>query len=141
MQQYSNRPPFMGPEYHYDLRALIFGIVSFLFCQLPVLSVVTGIVALVYAARAKKRQWNYSRGMRRCGIILGIVGIIVCVLFSIYWGITILRTVIMLYEENQMVPAPPNPQFFEGPGTPAVIYGTIAQSLSDGFARDLHHFL
>ena len=38
MQQYSNRPPFMGPEYHYDLRALIFGIVSFLFCQLPVLS-------------------------------------------------------------------------------------------------------
>lgn len=46
MQQYSNRPPFMGPEYHYDLRALIFGIVSFLFCQLPVLSVVTGIVAL-----------------------------------------------------------------------------------------------
>ena len=47
MQQYSNRPPFMGPEYHYDLRALIFGIVSFLFCQLPVLSVVTGIVALV----------------------------------------------------------------------------------------------
>lgn len=69
MQQYSNRPPFMGPEYHYDLRALIFGIVSFLFCQLPVLSVVTGIVALVYAARAKKRQWNYSRGMRRCGII------------------------------------------------------------------------
>ena len=45
MQQYSNRPPFMGPEYHYDLRALIFGIVSFLFCQLPVLSVVTGIVA------------------------------------------------------------------------------------------------
>lgn len=112
-----------------------------MFCQLPVLSVVTGIVALVYAARAKKRQWNYSRGMRRCGIILGIVGIVVCVLFSIYWGITILRTVIMLYEENQMVPAPPNPQFFEGPGTPAVIYGTIAQSLSDGFARDLHHFL
>ena len=98
MQQYSNRPPFMGPEYHYDLRALIFGIVSFLFCQLPVLSIVTGIVALVYAARAKKRQWNYSRGMRRCGIILGIVGIVVCVLFSIYWGITILRTVIMLYE-------------------------------------------
>ena len=32
-------------------------------------------------------------------------------------------------------------QFFEGPGTPAAIYGTIAQSLSDGFARDLHHFL
>ena len=141
MQQYSNRPPFMGPEYHYDLRTLIFGIVSFLFCQLPVLSIVTGNVALVYAARAKKRQWNYSRGMRRCGIILGIVGIVVCVLFSIYWGITILRTVIMLYEENQMVPAPPNPQFFEGPGTPAAIYGTIAQSLSDGFARDLHHFL
>ena len=47
MQQYSNRPPFMGPEYHYDLRTLIFGIVSFLFCQLPVLSIVTGIVALV----------------------------------------------------------------------------------------------
>ena len=60
MQQYSNRPPFMGPEYHYDLRALIFGIVSFLFCQLPVLSVVTGIVALVYAARAKKRPVSYT---------------------------------------------------------------------------------
>ena len=32
-------------------------------------------------------------------------------------------------------------QFFEGPGTPAAIYGTIAQSSPDGFARDLHHFL
>ena len=58
MQQYSNRPPFMGPEYHYDLRALIFGIVSFFFCQLTVQYVVTGLVAQVNSTRAKKPQWH-----------------------------------------------------------------------------------
>ena len=62
MQQYRNWQP-QEPEHHYDMRALVFGVVSFLFCQLPVLSIVTGIIALVYAARAKKRQRCYSHGM------------------------------------------------------------------------------
>ena len=62
MQQYRNWQP-QEPEHHYDMRALVFGVVSFLFCQLPVLSIVTGIIALVYAARAKKRQRCYSHGI------------------------------------------------------------------------------
>lgn len=40
MQQYRNWQP-QEPEHHYDMRALVFGVVSFLFCQLPVLSIVT----------------------------------------------------------------------------------------------------
>ena len=73
MQQYRNWQP-QEPEHHYDMRALVFGVVSFLFCQLPVLSIVTGIIALVYAARAKKRQRCYSHGMVTAGMILGIIG-------------------------------------------------------------------
>ena len=38
MQQYRNWQP-QEPEHHYDMRALVFGVVSFLFCQLPVLSI------------------------------------------------------------------------------------------------------
>ena len=85
MQQYRNWQP-QEPEHHYDMRALVFGVVSFLFCQLPVLSIVTGIIALVYAARAKKRQRCYSHGMVTAGMILGIIGICMGVLSSIYWG-------------------------------------------------------
>ena len=96
MQQYRNWQP-QEPEHHYDMRALVFGVVSFLFCQLPILSIVTGIIALVYAARAKKRQRCYSHGMVTAGMILGIIGI--C-----------------------MVPAPSNPEFFNGPGTPAAFF-------------------
>ena len=43
MQQYRNWQP-QEPEHHYDMRALVFGVVSFLFCQLPVLSIVTDIL-------------------------------------------------------------------------------------------------
>ncbi len=110
MQQYRNWQP-QEPEHHYDMRALVFGVVSFLFCQLPVLSIVTGIIALVYAARAKKRQRCYSHGMVTAGMILGIIGICMGVLSSIYWGFNFLRILWMLSENNRMVPAPSNPEF------------------------------
>ena len=121
MQQYRNWQP-QEPEHHYDMRALVFGVVSFLFCQLPVLSIVTGIIALVYAARAKKRQRCYSHGMVTAGMILGIIGICMGVLSSIYWGFNFLRILWMLSENNRMVPAPSNPEFFNGPGTPAAFF-------------------
>ena len=121
MQQYRNWQP-QEPEHHYDMRALVFGVVSFLFCQLPVLSIVTGIIALVYAARAKKRQRCYSHGMVTAGMILGIIGICMGVLSSIYWGFNFLRILWMLSENNRMVPAPSNPEFFSGPGTPAAFF-------------------
>ena len=121
MQQYRNWQP-QEPEHHYDMRALVFGVVSFLFCQLPVLSIVTGIIALVYAARAKKRQRCYSHGMVTAAMLLGIIGICMGVLSSIYWGFNFLRILWMLSENNRMVPAPSNPELFNGPGTPAAFF-------------------
>ena len=64
MQQYRNWQP-QEPEHHYDMRALVFGVVSFLFCQLPVLSIVTGIIALVYAAQPRHGNGRHDIGYYR----------------------------------------------------------------------------
>lgn len=80
MQQYRNWQP-QEPEHHYDMRALVFGVVSFLFCQLPILSIVTGIIALVYAARAKKTaallQPRHGNGRHDIGYYRDLYGCIV----------------------------------------------------------------
>lgn len=121
MQQYPNWRP-QEPESHNDLKALIFGVVSFLFCRLPVVTILTGIIALVYANRARKQPYH-NFGMTIAGLVLGIIGILVGMVFTVYWGFYFLHILRMLYEENKMVPAPHTPDFFEGPGTPAVLLG------------------
>ena len=121
MQQYRNWQP-QEPEHHYDMRALVFGVVSCLFCNQPVQSHVTGHNPRVYAATAKKKPRSYTPRLGTAGMILGIIGICMGVLSSIYWGFNFLRILWMLSENNRMVPAPSNPEFFNGPGTPAAFF-------------------
>lgn len=115
------QPP--EPQHHYDIRALIFGAVSFLFCQLPLIPVGTGIIAIVYAAKARKQPYS-SRNMTIVGMVLGIIGICVGFIATIYWAFCFLGILAMLYQESDLVPTPSDPDVyeFENPGQPAVFW-------------------
>lgn len=119
--------PYWHPpdsQHHYDVRAFIFGIVSFLFCQLPLIPVGTGIIAVVYAGKAKKQRVN-SRGMTIAGLILGIIGISIGVLATIYWAFCFLGILMMLYRETDMIPVPSDSDFFDTPGMPAALWSRL----------------
>ncbi|WP_295214202.1 hypothetical protein [Ruminococcus sp.] len=110
-------------QHHYDVRALIFGAVSFLFCQLPLIPVGMGIAAIVYAAKARKQPYS-SRHITIIGMVLGIIGVCVGFVATIYWVICFLGILMMLYQESDLVPTPVDPDVyeFENPGQPALFW-------------------
>lgn len=122
MQQNSYWQP-SEPQHDYRIRTLIFGAVSFLFCQLPLIPVGTGIVAVVYASKSRKQGNGNNTAI--VGMVLGIIGICVGAIATIYWAIYFLGILAMLYQETDLIPAPSNPEFYEqyeNPGQPALLW-------------------
>lgn len=60
--------------------ALILGICSIVFCCIWYVSLITGVVAIVLAVKAKKDNVG-GQGMAKAGMICGIVGIVLAVLY------------------------------------------------------------
>ncbi len=75
--------------------SLVLGIVSFIFSWVPILGLACGIIALVLGLQAKKaaeQQPNVygGKGLALAGFILGIVGIVVGIIYSLWWIFVVL---------------------------------------------------
>lgn len=108
------------PPKHNDVKSLIFGIVSLIFCQLPLVPIATGITAVVLSSKAKAEMQS-SRNLAAGGLITGIIGICLGVISSIYWLFVFLSLLLLLHQEHNLMPEHPNPDFYNAPGKPAVL--------------------
>ncbi len=68
---------------------MILGIVSVVFCSLPILSIALGIVAIVLGVKGLKKSNDMpkrkGKGMGIAGISCGCVGTVLCIIYTIMW--------------------------------------------------------
>lgn len=113
------------PERHYDVRALLFCVVAFLFCQIPVMSIMVGSIGIVYCKKAKKQRGNH-RWMWITAIVFGIMGILGSIVSTIYCASSIYHIFLMIYSDAKMIPLPEiDPVDFKTPMQPAVCQAHI----------------
>ena len=68
--------------------ALVWGILSFVLCAVPILGFVFGIIAIKKANTAKRL--GVKNGMVTTGLVLGIIGLIAGIIWTIYWIVAII---------------------------------------------------
>ena len=71
----------------FAIAALVLGICAFVFCWIPVLNWILGILAVVFGIIALVKK--AKKGMAITGLILGAVGLFVAIIISIF-GLAIL---------------------------------------------------
>ncbi len=109
------------PPQHSDIKALIFGIVSLLFIQLPFIPIATGIAAVALSAKAKRERQS-NRNLAIGGRITGIIGICLGIISAFYWLYIFLNLLFLLHQEHNLTPKHPNPNFYNVPGHPAALW-------------------
>jgi uncharacterized membrane protein YkgB len=62
--------------------SLVLGIVSVVFCWVPILGLASGIVGLILAIKQKKLAPN---GIATAGLIISIVGLVFSGIYNIFW--------------------------------------------------------
>lgn len=81
-----NTSPFVQQEPEkpagISIAALVLGICSIVFCCMWYVSLITGVVAIVLGVKAKKDNAG-KQGMAKAGMICGIVGIVLAVLYIV----------------------------------------------------------
>ncbi len=88
-QQPAQQQPNYGMENPSASKALVFGILSLCLCWLPVASIVLGIFAVKFGNETLRYslQGYNKRPMGIIAKVFGIVSIVLCAIFTIYWTI------------------------------------------------------
>ena len=66
----------------FGIASLVLGIVSIVFCWVPILGLVAGILAIVFAVKQRKIAPN---GITTGGLVTGIIGLAFSVIYNIFW--------------------------------------------------------
>jgi hypothetical protein len=66
----------------YGIASMVLGILSIIFCWVPILSTVMGILAIVFYNVQKKVANN---GMAIAGLVTGIIGTVLSILYLFVW--------------------------------------------------------
>ena len=67
---------------NFGIASLVLGISSVVFCWVPFLGLITGVLAIVFYAQQKKKGLN---GVATGGLVTGIVGLVFSVLWTMFW--------------------------------------------------------
>jgi hypothetical protein len=62
--------------------SLVLGIASIVFCWVPILGLVAGIVGLILAIKQRKESPN---GIATGGLVTSIIGLVLSVIYTIFW--------------------------------------------------------
>ncbi len=66
----------------YGIASLVLGIVSIVFCWVPVLGLVSGILGIVFSVKQKKILPN---GIATGGLVTSIIGLVLSGLYTLFW--------------------------------------------------------
>lgn len=74
--------------------SLITGIVSIVLCWVPIIGLVSGILGIIFYAKAKKAidtgmMLPNAKGMATGGLITGIIGLVFSFFYTIFWIIAL----------------------------------------------------
>lgn len=68
------------------IASLVLGIVSIVFCWVPLLGLASGIVGIVCASKQRK---IYPNGITSGGLVTSIIGVIFSALYNLFWIIVV----------------------------------------------------
>ncbi|MBS3141167.1 DUF4190 domain-containing protein [Candidatus Woesearchaeota archaeon] len=73
------------------ITSLVLGIVSIVFCWVPIMGLVAGIIGIVLSVKQKK---VFPNGIATGGLVTSIIGTVFSVLYNIFWilAITLLKS-------------------------------------------------
>lgn len=91
---------------HYDTYAILFGIAALCLELLPIIPIGLGITSLVFFSKAKKKL-NRNDSLMRIGKIIVILAIIASSVYTIYWGISWIGNLILLFRAFHFDKVPP----------------------------------
>ncbi|MBW2991566.1 hypothetical protein KY348_07765 [Candidatus Woesearchaeota archaeon] len=66
----------------YGITSLVLGIVSIVFCWVPVLGLVAGILGIIFAVKQRK---IFPNGIATGGLVTSIIGLVFSGIYSIFW--------------------------------------------------------
>jgi len=72
--------------------SMVLGIIGMFFLWVPILNLILPIIALVYSAKQRKIEPN---GMATAGLVLGIIGLVIAILFSFILVMTLISTFVL----------------------------------------------
>lgn len=70
---------------------LVLGIVSIVFCWVPFLGVILGVVGLILSVMGRKQCLPGQTGMATAGLVLAIIGLCISGLYSTCWTCACIR--------------------------------------------------
>ncbi|MCL2353918.1 MAG: DUF4190 domain-containing protein [Defluviitaleaceae bacterium] len=87
---YHQQAPYQQHQPNYNqagrgkaIASLVLGIISIVFCYLPLVGLVCGIVGLIMASQARREGFN--GGMRQGGVVTSIIGIVISSIWTFSW--------------------------------------------------------
>ncbi len=66
----------------FGIASLVLGIVSIVFCWVPVVGLVSGILGIIFSVKQRKISQN---GIAIAGLVTSIIGLVLSALYSIFW--------------------------------------------------------
>jgi len=66
----------------FGIASLVLGIISIIFCWVPLLGLICAILAIVFYIRQK---WILQTGVAIGGLVTGIIGLIFSIFYSLIW--------------------------------------------------------
>ncbi len=66
----------------YGIASLVLGIISIVFCWVPILGLVSGILGIIFHVQQKK---IFANGISTGGLVTSIIGLVFSVIYSIFW--------------------------------------------------------
>ena len=92
-QQPGYAPVYESPEgKSASTAALVWGILSFVLCAVPILGFVFGIIGIKKANTAKRL--GVKNGMTTTGLVLAIIGLIAGIIWTIYWIVALIILIV-----------------------------------------------
>ena len=72
----------VGKSNNFGIASLVLGIISVVFCWVPILGLVSGIIGLVFYSKQKR---SYPNGIATAGLVTSIVGLVLSVIYTVFW--------------------------------------------------------
>lgn len=66
----------------YGIASLVLGIISIIFCWIPILGLVSGILGIIFYAQQKK---IFPNGISTGGLVTSIIGLVFSALYNLFW--------------------------------------------------------